>query len=406
MPDELSKSIGALSDEAVWEMRGDSRKELVQSVRDRLTTHLSSRGLPAETVAQASSVLDPNILTLGFARRFTPYKRPNLLLRDAARFGRLLSDDHRPAQIVVAGKAHPDDVEGKRMIQAWIAIAQNPAFRRRVVFLEDYDITLAEELVKGVDVWINTPRRPWEACGTSGMKILVNGGLNLSELDGWWEEAYAPDLGWAIGDGAYDGEEEQDALDAGALYAALEREIVPEFYDRDAEGVPRAWLARIRRSMAVLTPRYCSTRMVHEYITKAYLPAAQALRARLGDAADAAKRITQWERRVRQAWASLHIGATDVVRTDDSLTFSVPVYLGEMAPDDVRVELYADPDESDIPAIIGLVQSEQIAGAANGYVYTGHALPTRPPEDFTVRIVPYHPGVRIPAELALILWQN
>ena len=177
------------------------------------------------------------------------------------------------------------------------------------MFLEDYDISLAEELIKGVDVWINTPRRPWEACGTSGMKILVNGGLNLSELDGWWEEAYAPELGWAIGG-------EGSSWRTGARRARRRRSLcnarapgVPEFYDRDAEGIPRAWLARIRRSMAALTPRYCSTRMVHEYITKAYLPAVQALRERLANAAELAKRITLWERRVRRAWASLHIGA-------------------------------------------------------------------------------------------------
>ncbi|MGO8917352.1 MAG: alpha-glucan family phosphorylase [Stellaceae bacterium] len=405
-PDALSESIEALSDEGLWAMRGDSRKELVQSVRARLTTHLSSRGLSAETVGRASDVLDPNVLTLGFARRFAAYKRPNLLLRDAARFGRLLNDDRRPAQIVVAGKAHPDDDEGKRMIQEWIAFAQRPEFRHRVVFLEDYDIALAEVLVKGVDVWINTPRRPWEACGTSGMKILANGGLNLSELDGWWEEAYAPELGWAIGGEAHHGEQEIDALDAEALYVVLERRVVPQFYDRDAEGVPRAWVGRIRRSMAVLTPRYCSTRMVHEYITKAYLPGAQALRERLAGAAELAKSLAHWERRVRLAWASLHIGTTAVAREDDSLTFAVPVYLGEMPSDDVRVEIYADPRKGDAPEIIELVRGEQIAGAVNGYVYTGRASSTRPSEDFTVRIVPHHSGVRVPTELALIFWQK
>ncbi|HUZ71444.1 MAG TPA: alpha-glucan family phosphorylase [Stellaceae bacterium] len=406
MSDALSASIEALSDEALWEMRGDSRKELVRSVRARLKTHLGSRGLPAETVAQASAVLDPNILTLGFARRFAAYKRPNLLLHDAARFGRLLANARRPAQIVVAGKAHPDDDEGKRMIREWIAFAQRPGFRHRVVFLEDYDITLAEDLVKGVDVWINTPRRPWEACGTSGMKILANGGLNLSELDGWWEEAYAPDLGWAIDGGESHEEHEQDALDAEALYATLERQVASEFYDRDAGGMPRAWLARIRRSMAALTPQYCSTRMVHEYIAKAYLPAAQALRERLADAAAGAKAITQWEHRVRRAWASLHIGATAAARTEDSLIFSVPIYLGEMAPDDVRIELYADPRDGDTPEIIELARGEPIAGAVNSYVCTGRLPATRSPDDFTVRIVPHHAGVRIPTELALILWQK
>ncbi len=406
MPDTLPKLIEALSDEALWEMRGQGRKELVQSVRARLKTHLSSRGLAVDIVAQASAALDPNILTLGFARRFTAYKRPNLLLRDAARFGRLLNKADRPSQIVIAGKAHPADDEGKRMIQEWIAFAQHPEFRHRVVFLEDYDITLAEELVKGVDVWINTPRRPWEACGTSGMKILVNGGLNLSELDGWWEEAYAPEFGWAIGGEPSHGEAEQDALDAEALYVLLERRVAPEFYDRDAQGMPRAWLTRIRRSMAVLTPRYSSTRMVHEYIAKAYLPAAQALRERLADGAATAKKIAEWERRVRQAWPGLHIGAMVVARTENAMAFSVPVYLGEMLSDDVRVEVYADPRESDAPAIIELVRGKAIAGAVKGYVYEGRVPPTRRPEDFTVRIVPHHPGVRIPTELPLILWQR
>jgi starch phosphorylase len=406
MPDELSTSIESLSDEGLWAMRSDSRRELVQSVRARLKTHLAARGLPAEIVAESSSVLDLNILTLGFARRFVAYKRPNLLLRDAAWFGRLLNADQRPVQIVVAGKAHPDDDEGKRMIQEWIAFARRPEFRHRVVFLEDYDISLAQELIQGVDVWINTPRRPWEACGTSGMKILVNGGLNLSELDGWWEEAYASELGWAIGEKAHHGEQEQDALDADALYATLERLVLPEFYDRDAGGIPRAWLARIRRSMAALTPRYCSTRMVHEYITKAYLPAVQALRERLGTAAELAKRIALWDRRVRRAWTSLHIGVPTAARMDDSLTFTVPVYLGEISSDDVHVEIYADPREQGAPEIIELARGEQIAGTVNGYIYAGRVRSMRPAENYTVRIVPYHPGVRIPSELALILWQK
>lgn len=406
MPDELGSFIEALSDEMLWEMRAGSRRELVQSVRARLTTHLSSRGFPAETIARASSVLDSNILTLGFARRFAAYKRPNLLLHDPARFARILADDRYPAQIVVAGKAHPNDEEGKEMIREWIDLARRSEFRHRVVFLEDYDIALAQELVKGVDVWINTPRRPLEACGTSGMKILANGGLNLSELDGWWEEAYAPELGWAIGSERRNGEQAQDAADAEALYAMLECRVVPEFYDRDAQGVPRAWLGRIRRSMAALTPVYSSTRMLHEYVAKAYLPAAQALRERLANGAEGAKRIADWERRVRRAWASLHIGGMAVASTDDSRTFSVPIYLGEMASDDVRIEVYADPSEGDAPEIIELARGDPIAGAVNGYVYTGRIASTRPAEAFTVRIVPYHAGVRVPTELSLILWQK
>jgi starch phosphorylase len=406
MPDALSESIGALSDEALWAMRGDSRAGLVRNVRDRLRRHLSRRGLAAESVAQASTVLDQNLLTLGFARRFTRYKRPNLLLRDLARLERLLNDERRPAQLVVAGKAHPDDEQGKDMIQEWVLAAQRPEFRHRIVFLEDYDLALAEELVRGVDVWINTPRRPWEACGTSGMKVLVNGGLNLSELDGWWEEAYAPELGWAIDDIALKGEEEQDALDAEALYGLLEREAAPEFYARDAEGVPRAWLARIRRSMAVLTPRYCSTRMVHEYLTKAYLPAVQTMRERITAGAGLAKEISAWEHRVRRAWDSLHIGTTAMSREEGVTTFSVPIYLGDMAAEDVCVEIYADARNGELPELAELARGQPVAGAANGYLYVGRMPTRRPAEDFTVRIVPHHRGVRVPTELELILWQR
>ena len=205
-----------MTDEALWALRGDARVALVNAVRQRLTFQLGGRGHPPEVVALGATVLDPNVLTLGFARRFTVYKRPDLLLSDRERLARLLCDDARPAQLVIAGKAHPDDEVGKQMIQEWVEFAQDPRFRRRLVFLEDYDISLAQDLVQGVDVWINTPRRPWEACGTSGMKIVVNGGLNLSTLDGWWEEAYRPDLGWAIGGGApHPDPDEQDRRDRG-----------------------------------------------------------------------------------------------------------------------------------------------------------------------------------------------
>ena len=245
---------------------------------------------------------------------------------------------------MLAGKAHPDDEAGKRMIQEWIGFAQDPRYRRRVVFLEDYDISLAQELVQGVDVWINTPRRPWEACGTSGMKVLVNGGLNLSTLDGWWEEAYGPTwAGRSATAGSADAAD-QDRRDAEELYAVLEREVVPAFYDRDAAGVPRAWVARMRRSMADLTLHYSASRMVREYLDKAYLPAAQALRERVADGAAAAKAMAAWDRRLHRAWPGVHIGTPDVTRQDDGWIVSVPVYLGEIAAADVRVEIYADAD--------------------------------------------------------------
>jgi len=195
-------------------------------------------------------------VTLGFARRFASYKRPNLLLHDPERLLRLLTNPQRPVQLIIAGKAHPADRAGQALIQQWIHFIRRPEARQHVIFLSDYDMHLTEYLVQGVDVWLNTPRRPWEACGTSGMKVLVNGGINLSELDGWWAEAYTPDVGWALGDGLeHDDDPAWDAIDAETLYDLLEREVIPEFYTRDEEGIPDAWVARMRESMAQLTPR-------------------------------------------------------------------------------------------------------------------------------------------------------
>jgi glycogen phosphorylase len=406
MPDELCEAIGPVSDEILWAMRAACRKRLVGNVRSRLKMHLSGRGVSPDAIAEVATVLDPNVLTLGFARRFTAYKRLDLLLDDPDRLGRLLTDGSRPMQLVLAGKAHPDDEEGKAIIQAWLAFAQRPEFRRHVVFLEDYDITLAEELVEGVDVWINTPRRPLEACGTSGMKILVNGGLNLSELDGWWEEAYAPDLGWAIGHDGTDSEQKQDERDSGELYRLLEGQIAREFYSRDDGGIPRTWMARMRRSMSVLTTYYCSTRMMREYLADAYLPGTEALRQRLAGNAEQAKAMARWAHRVRRHWADLHLGAPKVTLEGEDWAFTAPIYLGEMAKEDVRVEIYADPVNDQPVELITLAPREPIAGAVNGYIYAGLASASRPPEDFTLRIRPAHAGVRIPTEIPLILWQR
>jgi glycogen phosphorylase len=222
---------------------------------------LAARGASPEDLAQAAQILDENVLTLGFARRFATYKRPNLLLHDPARLINILTNADRPVQLVLAGKAHPQDTEGQEMITQWIEFARRPEARSRVVFLSDYDVLMAEHLVQGVDVWVNTPRRPWEASGTSGMKVLVNGGLNLSELDGWWAEAYSPEVGWAIGDGREHGDDPSWDAEAESLYAILETEVVPEFYSRDEHGIPRNWVARMRESMARLTPVFSTNRV-------------------------------------------------------------------------------------------------------------------------------------------------
>jgi starch phosphorylase len=405
-PEDMGQRIEAIDPEALWAMRGKAREELVRNVRTRLTLHLGGRGHPPEVVAVGETVLDPNILTLGFARRFTDYKRTDLLLSDRSRLARILGNEAHPAQLVLAGKAHPEDLAGKQMIQEWIAFAQDPRYRQRVVFLEDYDITLAQHLVQGVDVWINTPRRPWEACGTSGMKVLVNGGLNLSTLDGWWEEAYAPGLGWAIGDGQYASEAEQDRHDAEELYTLLEHEVVPAFYNRDAAGMPRGWVTLMQRSMTELTLHYSAVRMVREYLGKAYLPAAQALTDRVADDAAAARRMEAWERQLRRGWPGVHIGEMAASRQESGWDLSVPIYLGEVARQDVRVEVYADPADGSKPEVIALAADGPVPGATSGYFYRGTIGGARPPGDYTVRLVPSCAGVRVPAETALIRWQR
>jgi len=406
MSEDLKDRISAISDDGLWAMRGSSRQRLVQLVRRHLATQLRERGFELETVRLADHVLDPSILTIGFARRFTEYKRPNLLLRDPERFGRLLLDEQRPLQIVVAGKAHPADPQGKSMIQEWIMLARQARFRTRVVFLEDYDIALAQELVRGVDVWINTPRRPWEACGTSGMKVLVNGGLNCSILDGWWDEAFAPDVGWAIGDGAGGDVRQADERDAEHLYELLESSIVPEFYSRDAHGLPRRWLDRIRRSMSTLTPLFASTRMARDYVERAYIPLAEILRKRVKDGCKEAKLLRTWADDLSNRWPSLHIGQPTTARAGSQWQFSVPVIMGEIPPGSARVELFADELDGKPAEVVILHQEQAIPGAMNGHIYSGEVPVTRPAEDYTVRVVPYHPEVSIPSEFGLISWQR
>ena len=234
-------------------------------------------------------------MTLGFARRFATYKRPNLLLHDPERLLRLLTNPERPVQLIIAGKAHPEDRAGQALIHEWIHFIRRPETRAHIVFLSDYDMLLTEHLVQGVDVWINTPRRPWEACGTSGMKVLVNGGINLSELDGWWAEAYTPEVGWALGDGLeHDDDPAWDAVEAEALYDLLEGEVIPEFYARDESGIPTAWVKRMRESMARLTPRFSANRTVREYTEQYYIPASAAYRERSADKGASGVQVVNW----------------------------------------------------------------------------------------------------------------
>ncbi|MCK5189972.1 MAG: alpha-glucan family phosphorylase, partial [Methylococcales bacterium] len=264
--DALRTQIEAIQDETLWTFRSESRTKLVSYVRQRVIDKLRLRGASDDEQALAQNIFDPNTLTLGFARRFAEYKRPNLLLHDPDRLIHLLTNSRYPVQLVIAGKAHPADKVGQRLIKEMANFVRRPEVRRHMVFLADYDMAMTEQFAQGVDVWINTPRRPWEACGTSGMKILANGGLNLSELDGWWAEAYTPEVGWALGDGQTHDEPGWDAIEAYELYRVLEEQVIPEFYQRDERGIPEKWVTRIRNSMAILAPEFSSNRMLRDYV--------------------------------------------------------------------------------------------------------------------------------------------
>jgi starch phosphorylase len=375
-----------------------------QHARRQLARQIAASGAAPEAVDATAYLLDPNALILGFGRRFATYKRPNLLLTDPERLVALLTNPVRPVQLVVAGKAHPADAPGQALIRQWTAFIRRPEIRAHVIFLADYDMRLAEHLVQGVDLWLNTPRRPWEACGTSGMKVLVNGGLNLSELDGWWAEAYAPEIGWALGDGQrHDDDAATDALEAKALYDLLEREVVPCFYARDGHGIPTAWVAKMRESMARLTPQFSSNRTVREYTERHYLPAAAAYRARAADGGAAGAALVAWRRAVEQGWAGLHFGES-VVRTEGiHHKFEIEVFLHDLDPEAVRVELYAD-------GIAGgdAVRQEMRRGRplAGGWVYVATVAADRPATDFTARILPWREGLTVPLEETHILWQR
>lgn len=405
----LSESAQTLADadlSKIWEMRAESRLSLIQYIRSRYSRQIRTSGASSERVHEAEGVLDPNALTLGFARRFTEYKRPTLLLRDQPRLRRILLNSKFPVQLIVAGKAHPNDGYGKAMVREMTAFASQADLRHRVVFLEDYDITLAQHLAGGVDVWLNTPRRPAEACGTSGMKTLFNGGLNLSVRDGWWDEAWTPETGWEIGGGGESEPSVRDQAEAVQLLDLLEQQVIPEFYDRDEHGLPFRWLNRIRTSMLQLTARFSSDRMVKDYVEQAYEPAARAVARRLADNCSVAAELNQWHLDLEEHWHEIHFGSTQVSETDDRLHFAVAVYLGELMPSAVMVQLYSETEVDHLPVIVPMTCSHALTGSVNGFLFTADVARDRAAEDYTPRIIPYHPDAFVPLEASWIQWQR
>jgi len=405
--ENLESEIRRLPDGKIWQLRSTSRQDLVEYARERLSRQLAESGETLEVVEEAKHIFDPNVLTLGFARRFATYKRPDLLLRDKERLLRLLCDSGRPVQLILAGKAHPQDLAGQALIKEWIQFIRRPEVRPHVIFLSDYDMRLTEHLVRGVDVWINTPRRPWEACGTSGMKVLVNGGLNLSELDGWWAEAYNPEVGWALGDGKEHGDDPAwDGTEADALYGLLENEVIPQFYKREKDGLPLAWIQKMRESMARLTPRFSANRAVREYTDKYYLPAAAAYVSRTADKGVQGRLIADWRSGLEQKWAGLRFGGMKTETREGKHHFEVEVFLNGLEPNAVRVELYADVASGGAPFRREMISAASAVAGPGGNLYTLEVSSERPLGDFTARVVPFFPGVAVPLEEGRILWRR
>ena len=403
----LEHDIRRVSAARLWQFRIDASKSLVDYARRRLSRQLAVSGSSPGAIDRAQHLFDPNVLTLGFARRFATYKRPNLLLHDPERLLRLLTNPQRPVQLILAGKAHPADQAGQALIREWTHFVRRPEARPHVIFLADYDMDLTKHLVQGVDVWLNTPERPWEACGTSGMKALVNGGINFSELDGWWAEAYSPDLGWALGDGQEHGADASwDGVEAQQLYDSLERDVIPEFYSRDANGIPTAWVARMRESMARLTWRFSANRAVREYTEEHYLPAAAAYCLRVANQGAIGRQIANWRHDLAENWAKLHFGEMKVETLREQHVFEVHVCLHDLDPKAVRVELYADGVGGSAPDRQEMQRADQRAAAPGCHVYTLSVSVARPAADYTARLIPCCDGVAVPLEEGRILWQH
>jgi len=395
-----TEKIGELDPAALWKFRNESRRVFIDYVRSRLSRQVAAAGGSSEEIAAAGHLLDPDTLTIVFARRFVPYKRPDLLLRDPQRLIRLLTDTEAPIQIVIAGKAPPYDEEGKGLVRQWLDFIRMPDVRRHVVFLGDYDMRLSAHMVQGADVWLNTPLAPWEACGTSGMKVLVNGGINLSVQDGWWEEAYSPETGWSFGEGISG---PGRAGDAEALYETLERKVIPAFYRRNEDGIPSSWVEKMTNSMATLTPRYSAERAVREYTDLHYIPMAR--RYRLRSAGAKAAGIASYLEHLGKKWPALRFGALRQHTSQGAHRFEVQVDLGDINPNWVRVQLYANPSSHQAEACVEMERMDG-DGLAGWHTYRASVPATRPVSDFTPRVIPHKEDLLVPLEAGWIAWHH
>jgi starch phosphorylase len=411
--DNAWKRVESIPDAELWRTHERRRERLVAFARRRLKQQLKNRGAPPAEIARAEEVLDPEALTIGFARRFATYKRGNLLFRNVERLAAIINNKDRPVQILYAGKAHPRDHGGKELIAEIQQFARRPEFRRRVVFLEDYDMNVARYLVQGVDVWLNNPRRPLEASGTSGMKICANGGLNMSILDGWWCEGYDGENGFAIGAGEeYTDLTYQDDVESRAIYDLLEQELVPLFFTRSSDGLPRGWLKLMKRSMATLCPVYNTGRMVAEYTRICYRPSAARFLSLCADNLKRARQLAEWRRGLARGWQQVRVlaveaNAADPMHVGGELQVKARVQLGGFKPDDVEVQLFHGLVDSlgDIPQPSTVTMSSNGPPDSGAWQFTG-VIPCRSSgqHGYAVRVLPRNGDLSNPYEPGLLCW--
>ncbi|MFC1557803.1 alpha-glucan family phosphorylase, partial [candidate division KSB1 bacterium] len=407
--------IDQIPAEELWKTHERRRERMVAFARGRLVKQLKTRGAMSSEIAFAEEVMNPDTLTIGFARRFATYKRASLIFKNIDRLVKILLNKERPVQIIFAGKAHPKDTPGKELIQKIVQFARQEDIRRHVVFIEDYDINVSRYLVQGVDVWLNTPMRPYEASGTSGMKATANGVINLSILDGWWDEAYSPETGWAIGKGeTYDDPELQNEVESNAIYALLEKEIVPLFYERGRDGLPRGWIDKMKSSMRHLCPVFNTNRMVSEYFENFYMPTAVRHKKLKENEMVKVKDLAHWKSFIKENWESVKIldvksEAPQEVSVGTSFEVHASVHLGNIKPEDVQVEIYFGAVNSKMM----IVDAEPVPMTSNGnhnegnHEFIGKVVCKKSGKyGYSLRIRPNHEDMNNPFETGLIIWSN
>ncbi|MDQ7823567.1 MAG: alpha-glucan family phosphorylase [Candidatus Eremiobacteraeota bacterium] len=412
--EKVWERVENIPDGELWRTHERRRERLVAFARKRLHEQLTRRGAWQSDLDKAATVLNPNALTIGFARRFATYKRGNLIFRDLERLARILGNPKRPVQLIFAGKAHPHDQQGKQVIQHIVQTIRDERFRGNVVFLEDYDINMARYLVQGVDLWLNNPRRPQEASGTSGMKVIANGGLNFSTIDGWWVEGYQPGVGWAIGEGEdYEDEAYQDMVEGNAIYNTLEKQIVPIFYDRASDNMPARWIAMMKKAMKILCPFFNTHRMLIEYTSRFYEKAGKDYKKLVKDDGKLVRELVEWEEMMEQAWDDLRIlevesGKLQDVPAHSALKVKITVFLGRISQKHVTVDLYCgELDSSGEMKEREIVRTNHAKDLGNGkHLFVGEIPCSRTGKfGFKVRILPYNPSLVNSHSMNLYAWE-